>query len=148
MTIVIIDALEVITHAPRQRDGTKARAKALLKRGKGGVVVCLGAVDAVHEDGAGEREVLGGIPQARRDGTRISGSVNDEDRRLNSGHGGVGVTNKVGVAGGVDDVEASTVPRHRGHGELDGEGALLLLGVVVERGLRTLVATQAVRNAR
>ena len=108
----------------------------------------LGAVDAVHEDRTGEGEVLGGIPQARGDRARLTCGVDHEDGRLDSRHGGVGIADEVRVAGGVDDVKPRAVPRHRGHGEFDREGALLLLGVVVERGLGALVAAQAPGDAR
>ena len=144
----IDDALEVVAHAPRQRHGAKAHAKALLQRRKRGVIVGFRAVDAVHEDGTGQGQVLGRIPQARGDGAGIAGSVNDKDCSLHGRHRGIGVTDEVRVAGGIDNVETGALPRHGGHGELDGEGALLLLGVVVERGLRALVATKPVRDAR
>ena len=141
------DALEVVAHTPWQRHRAETGAKALLEPGKGLVVVSLGTVDAVHEHGAGQRQVLGRIPQARGHRARLAGGVHHEHGRLHGAHGGIGVANEVRVAGGVDDVQARAPPGDRRHGELDREGALLFLGVVVKRGLGALVATQAVGDA-
>ena len=141
------DAPEVVAHAPRQRHRAETGAKALLERGEGLVVASLGAVDAVHEDGAGKREVLGRVPETRGDRARLAGGVHHEHGRLHGAHSGVGIANEVRVAGGVDDVQARAPPGDRRHGELDREGALLFLGVVVKRGLGALVATQAVGDA-
>ena len=141
------DALEVPADAPRQRDGAKALAKALLQRGERGVILGLGSINAVHEDGTREGEVLGGIPQASGDGTRVSRGVDDEDGRLDGGHSSIGIADEVRIAGGVNDVQARAAPGDGRHGKLDRERALLFLRVVVERGLGALVATQATGDA-
>ena len=136
------DALEGLAGAHGDGDSAQVGAKAVLQRGHGDVKVGVGAVEAVDEQRAGEAELLGRVPQAGGDGARAARGVHDKDGRLARAHGGVGVTDEVGVARGVEHVQARTLPgdgRNRGG---DGEAALPLLAVVVQRGLGAGVAAE------
>ena len=66
----IDDALEGLAGAHRDGHGAEVGAKALLERGEGDVKVGVRAVQAVDEQGAGEAELLGRVPQAGGDGAR------------------------------------------------------------------------------
>ena len=72
------DALESVAGAHGDGDLAKLVAKALLQGGKRKVIVGVGAIDAVDEDGACEREVLGGVPQARGHGAGAACGVDHE----------------------------------------------------------------------
>ena len=142
------DALEVLARAPRQRHGAEVVAEVVLELLERRVEVRFRAVEAVDEEGAREGEVLGGVPQAGGDGAGARLRVDDEGRRLGGAHRGVGVAHEVGVAGGVEDVDADALPldgRDRGG---DGEAAGGLLAVVVEGGLGAGVAAEPGGPAR
>ena len=136
------DAGEGLAGAHGDGDGAQVGAEALLQRGHGDVEVGVGSVEAVDEQRAGEAELLGRVPQAGGDGARPARRVHDEDRRLARAHGGVGVTDKVGVARGVEHVQARTLPDDGRDSGGDGEAALPLLAVVVQRGLGAGVAAE------
>ena len=136
------DAREGLAGAHGDGDGAQAVAEALAQHVHAGVKVGLGLVEAVHEDRAGERQVLGGIPQAGGRGLRAVGGVNHEQGRLGGGHGRVGVAHEVGVARGIQNVDAGVLPGDRSHRQADGEAAGALLAIVVKRGLGACVATQ------
>ena len=112
------------------------------------VVVCVRPIAAVHKDGAREREVLGGVPQARGHGAKAACRVNHEERRLARAHGCIGIADKVRIAGRVKHVDASVSPDDGGNGGGDGEAALALLRVVIKRGLGAGVTAQTGRLSR
>ncbi len=142
------DAREGLARAHRDGDRAELGAKALLEGGHRQVVVGVGAVDAVDEEGTGEREVLGRVPQAGRDGPRAARRVDHEQRGLAGAHGCIGVADEIGVARGVEHVDAGALPLDGRDGRADREAALGLLAIVVQRGLGAGVASQAGGAAR
>ena len=137
------DALERVARAPRQGDGAQAHAEALAQLLEAGVVIGVLLVDAVDEHRSGQTQVLGRIPQLDGGGLRALGGVDHEQRGLADAHRRVGVADEIGVARGVEHVDAGALPVDRGDGGRDRELALDLLGVVIERGLGARVAAQA-----
>ena len=137
------DAGEGVTGAHGDGDGTHAVAETLPAGIQGGVEVGLGTVEAVDDHGASEGEILGGVPEAGGGGLRAVVGVDHEQRGLGGAHSGVGVTHEVGVARGVEHVDARALPLDRSHGGRDGEAAGALLAVIVERGLCAGMAAQA-----
>ena len=138
----INDAVKVLALAPRKGHGAQARAKALLQQLHGGAKAGLGTRQAVHEHRARQAKVLGRIPKL--DGRRLRASlgVDHEQRRLADAHRREGVADKIGVARGIEHVDAGALPVDRCDGRRDGERTLDLFGVIVERGLGAVVAAQ------
>ena len=144
----IDDALEGVAGAHGDGDLAELVAEALLQGGERKVIVGVGAIDAVDEDGACEREILGGIPQASGHGTGAACGVNHEQRGLASAHRGVGVANEVRIARSVEDVDAGALPLDGSDRSRDRESALAFLAVVIKRGLSAGVASQTGGAAR
>ena len=121
------DAVKVLALAPGKGHGAQARAKALLQQVHCGRKAGLGARQAVYEHRTRQTQVLGGIPELNR-------------RRLRAGKG---VADKIGVARGIEHIDARALPVDRRNGRRDGKCTLNLFGVIVERGLGAVVAAQA-----
>ena len=136
------DAVKVLALAPGKSYGAQARTKALLQQLHGGRKTGLGTRQAVHEHRARQAQVLGRIPKL--DGRRLRASlgVDHEQRRLADAHRREGVADKIGVARGIEHVDAGALPVDRCDGRRDGERTLDLFGVIVERGLGAVVAAQ------
>ncbi len=134
------DARESVTRAHGDGDSGQLGAKALLQRGKGHLVIGVGAVNAVDKDGACETLLLGGKPQAGRNGAGARRRVDHKQGRLAGTHCRVGVAHKVGVARSVQHVYAGALPLDGRDGGRDRESALALLAVVIKRGLCAGVA--------
>ena len=142
------DALERVARTHGNGHGAELVAEALLQRGEREVVVGIRAIDAVDEDGACEREVLGRVPKARGHGSRAARGIDHEQRGLASTHRGIGIADEIRVARCVEHVYAGALPldgRDRGG---DRESALAFLAVIVQRGLGAGVASQAGGAAR
>ena len=136
------DAVKVLALAPGKGHGAQTRAEALLQQLHGGRKTGLGTRQAVHEHRARQAQVLGRIPKL--DGRRLRAGlgVDHEQSRLADAHRGKGVADKIGVARGIEHVDAGALPVNRRNGRRDGECTLDLFGVIVKRGLGAVVAAQ------
>ena len=137
------DAVKVLALAPGKGHGAQARAKALLQQVHRGRKAGLGARQAVYEHRTRQAQVLGGIPELNRRRLRASLGVDHKQRRLADAHRGKGVADKIGIARGIEHVDAGALPIDRRDGRRDGKRTLDLFGVIVERGLGAVVAAQA-----
>ena len=137
------DAVKVLALAPGKGHGAQTRTEALLQQLHGGRKTGLGTRQAVHEHRARQTQVLGRIPKL--DGRRLRASlgVDHKQSRLADAHRGKGVADKIGVARGIEHVDARALPVDRRNGRRDGKCTLDLFGVIVERGLGAVVAAQA-----
>ena len=137
------DAVKILALAPGKSHGAQARTKALLQQVHGGRKAGLGARQAVYEHRTRQTQVLGGIPELNRRRLRAGLGVDHKQRRLADAHRGKGVADKIGVARGIEHVDAGALPVNRRDGRRDGKRTLNLFGVIVERGLGAVVAAQA-----
>ena len=137
------DAVKVLALAPGKGHGAQARAKALLQQVHRGRKAGLGARQAVYEHRTRQAQVLGGIPELNRRRLRAGLGVNHKQSRLADAHRGKGVADKIGVARGIEHIDARALPVDRRNGRRDGKRTLDLFGVIVERGLGAVVAAQA-----
>ena len=142
------NAVKVLALAPGKGHGAQSRAKALLQQVHRGRKAGLGARQAVHKYRTRQAQVLGRIPQL--DGRRLRSGlgVDHKQSRLADAHRRKGVADKIGVARGIEHVDAGALPVDRRDGRRDGKRALDLFGVVVERGLGAVVAAQTGGLAR
>ena len=136
------DAVKVLALAPGKSHGAQTRAKALLQQVHRGRKAGLGARQAVYEHRARQAQVLGGIPELNRRRLRAGLGVDHKQSRLADAHRGKGVADKIGVARGIEHVDAGALPVNRRNGRRDGECTLDLFGVIVKRGLGAVVAAQ------
>ena len=116
----------------------RGRAEALADRVEAEVEVRAELVHLVDEADARD-VVLGGLtPDGLGLGLDAFLAVEDGDRAVEHAHGALDLGGEVDVAGGVDQVDrvalAEPVPRTGGGGGVDGDAALLLLGVEVHGG--------------
>ena len=137
------DAVKVLALAPGEGHGAQARAKALLQQLHGGSKAGLGARQAVHKHRARQTQVLGRIPKLDSRRLWAGLSIDHEQCRLADAHRSKGVADKVGIARGIEHVDARTLPVDRRNGRRDGKRTLDLFGVIVERRLGAVVAAQA-----
>ena len=137
------DAVKVLALAPGKGHGAQARAKALLQQAHRGRKAGLGARQAVYEHRTRQAQVLGGIPELNRRRLRAGLGVDHKQSRLANTHRGKGVADKIGVARGIEHIDARALPVDRRNGRRDGKRTLNLFGVIVERGLGAVVAAQA-----
>ena len=115
------DAVKVLALAPAQGHGAQARTKALLQQFHGGRKAGLGTRQAVYEHRACQAQVLGGVPKL--DGRRLRAGlgVDHKQSRLADAHSGKGVADKIGIARGIEHVDAGALPVDRRDGRRDGE---------------------------
>ena len=137
------DAVRILALAPAQGHGAQSRTKALLQQFHGGRKAGLGTRQAVYEHRACQAQVLGGVPKLNRRRLRAGLGVDHKQSRLADAHRGKGVADKIGVARGIEHVDARALPVDRCNGRRDGKCTLDLFGVIVERGLGAVVAAQA-----
>ena len=137
------DAVKVLALAPGKGHGAQARAKALLQQVHRGRKAGLGARQAVYEHRTRQAQVLGGIPELNRRRLRAGLGVDHKQGRLADAHRSKGVADKIGVARGIEHIDACALPVDRRNGRRDGKCTLDLFGVIVERGLGAVVAAQA-----
>ena len=137
------DAVKVLALAPAQGHGAQACTKALLQQLHGGRKAGLGTRQAVYEHRARQAQVLRRIPKLNRRRLRAGLGVDHKQSRLADAHRGKGVADKIGVARGIEHVDAGALPVDRCDGRRDGKCTLDLFGVIVERGLGAVVAAQA-----
>ena len=137
------NAVKVLALAPAQGHGAQACTKALLQQLHDGRKAGLGTRQTIYEHRARQAQVLGGVPKLNRRRLRAGLGVDHKQRRLADAHRGKGVADKIGVARGIEHVDARALPVDRCNGRRDGKCTLDLFGVIVERGLGAVVATQA-----
>ena len=137
------DAVKVLALAPGKGHGAQARAKALLQQVHCGRKAGLGARQAVYEHRTRQAQVLGGIPELNCRRLRAGLGVDHKQSRLADAHRGKGVADKIGVARGIEHIDARALPVDRRNGRRDGKRTLNLFRVIVERGLGAVVAAQA-----
>ena len=115
------DAVKVLALAPGKGHGAQARAKALLQQVHRGRKAGLGARQAVYEHRTRQTQVLGGIPELNRRRLWAGLGVDHKQSRLADAHRGKGVADKIGVARGIEHVDAGALPVDRRDGRRDGE---------------------------
>ena len=115
------DAVKVLALAPGKGHGAQARAKALLQQVHRGRKAGLGARQAVYEHRTRQAQVLGGIPELNRRRLRAGLGVDHKQSRLADAHRGKGVADKIGVARGIEHIDARALPVDRRDGRRDGE---------------------------
>ena len=115
------DAVKVLALAPGKGHGAQARAKALLQQAHRGRKAGLGARQAVYEHRTRQAQVLGGIPELNRRRLRAGLGVDHKQSRLANTHRGKGVADKIGVARGIEHIDARALPVDRRDGRRDGE---------------------------
>ena len=144
----IDDAVEVLALAPGKGHGAQAHTKALLQQIHRGRKAGLRARQAVYEHRTRQTQVLGGIPELNRRRLWAGLGIDHKQSRLADAHRGKGVADKIGIARGIEHIDARALPVDRRNGRRDGKCTLDLLGVIVERGLGAVVAAQAGGLAR
>ena len=137
------DAVKVLALAPGKGHGAQARTKALLQQVHRSRKAGLGARQAVYKHRTRQTQVLGGIPEFNRCRLRAGLGVDHKQSRLADAHRGIGVADKIGIARGIEHIDARALPVYRRNGRRDGKCTLDLFGVIVERGLGAVVAAQA-----
>ena len=85
------------------------------------------AVELVDQDDAGDLGVVGIAPVGLGLGLDAAGTAEDADTAVEHLQRPIDLDGEVHVSGGVDDVEAMTLPVAGGGGGLDGDAAFLLL---------------------
>ena len=137
------DAVKVLALAPGKGHGAQTRTKALLQQVHRGRKAGLGTRQTVYEHRTRQTQVLGGIPELNRRRLRAGLGVDNKQSRLADAHRGIGVADKIGIARGIEHVDARALPVDRRNGRRDGKCTLDLFGVIVKRGLGAVVAAQA-----
>ena len=137
------DALEVLGLADGDSDGAEAAAEAGVQQRHGGIEVGPFAVNVVDVHGAGQAHVLGLAPQLRGHDLGAVHSVHHEQGHFRSLHGGQGVADEVGMAGGVQHVDLVVLVGDGRDGGGNGELALDFLGIVVKVGLAVMGGAHA-----
>ena len=115
------NAVKVLALAPGEGHGTQTRAKTLLQQAHRGRKAGLGTRQAVHEHRARQAQVLGGIPELNRRRLRAGLGVDHKQSRLADAHRGKGVADKIGVARGIEHIDARALPIDRRDGRRDGK---------------------------
>ena len=141
-------AVKVVALTPREGHGAQARTKTLTQKAQAGLEVGVLFIDSVDENGTCQAQVLGGIPQLDGCGLRTRCGVDYKQRGFAHAHRGVGVANKIGVAGRIQYVDARTLPVNRSDRRGDGKLAFNLFDIVIERRLGAIVTAQTSRFTR
>ncbi len=128
------DPGDLVLGADRDLRRDDVRAEGVLQRLQRAKEVRALAVEHVHEDHAGEVELLRARPQAARRDLDAHHAVDDEDRRLADAHRAERVGDEARLAGRVDEVDLAVVPLKRAERERDRHVARLLVGLGVRHG--------------
>ena len=115
------NAVKVLALAPGKGHGAQTRTKALLQQVHRGRKAGLGTRQTVYEHRARQAQVLGGIPELNRRRLRAGLGVDNKQSRLADAHRGIGVADKIGIARGIEHVDAGALPVDRRDGRRDGE---------------------------
>ena len=113
------NAVKVLALAPGEGHGTQTRTKTFLQQAHRGRKAGLGTRQAVYEHRARQAQVLGGVPKLNRRRLRAGLGVDHKQRRLADAHRGKGVADKIGVARGIEHVDARALPVNRRDGRRD-----------------------------
>ena len=115
------NAVKVLALAPGKGHGAQTRTKTLLQQVHRGRKAGLGTRQAVHEHRTRQTQVLRRIPKLNGRRLRTGLGVDHKQSRLANAHSGKGVTDKIGVARGIEHVDAGALPVDRRDGRRDGE---------------------------
>ena len=125
-------ALELVLGADRDLGGHHVLAERLLERLEAAEEVRALAVEHVHEDEAGEAELVGALPEPVGGHLDAHHAVDHEHGALAHAQRGQRVGEEARLAGGVDEVDLAVVPAERREARRDRHLARLL----VRRGVR------------
>ena len=115
------NAVKVLALAPGEGHGTQTRTKTFLQQAHRGRKAGLRTRQAVYEHRTRQAQVLGGIPELNRRRLRAGLGVDHKQSRLADAHRGKGVADKIGVARGIEHIDARALPVDRRDGRRDGE---------------------------
>ena len=101
------------------------------------------AVEPADEEDARRPPRLELVPRDLRAHLDPRGRVDEHDRGVRDPHPGALVGGEVRVAGRIDEVDLHALVREGGEGHVDGDVALLLLGIGVEDARRVVHLAQA-----
>ena len=144
----IDDAGQLMLVADRQMDGDAAvgeLATECLERAK---EIRALAIEHVHEDDAGELELLGALPDAARVHLDAHHAARDDDRALDDPEGRRGVRLEARVAGRIDEVDLALLPVQVSERGRQRHLPLLLFLLPVRDGRAGLDRAEAVRLPR
>ncbi len=113
-----------------------------------GVEVRVLAVDVVDEHGARQAHALGFAPQFRGHDLGTCDGVHNEQRHFGGLHGGKRITDEVGMARSVKQVDLVVMVRNGRDGRAQGELAANLFLIVVKVGFAVVGGAHARRAAR
>jgi hypothetical protein len=128
------DAQVAALGADGQLDHRRNAVQAVLDHRDAAEEVGADAVHLVHEADARNVVLVGLAPDGLGLGLDTGDGVEDRDGSVENAQRALYLDREVDVAGGVDDVDAMSVPLTSGRGRGDGDAALLLLDHPVHRG--------------
>ena len=99
-------AAKVLTLAPGKGYGTQARTKTLAQQTQAGLEIGIFLIDSIDKNGARQAQILCRIPQLDGRRLRARRSIDNKQRRFAYAHRGVGIANKIGIAGRIQYVDA------------------------------------------
>ena len=125
------DAADLVLGADGDLGGDRVRPEGGLERLQRAEEVGALAVEHVHEDQAGDVELLGALPQASGGDLDAHHRVDDEDRRLAHAQRAERVGDEARLARGVEEVDLAVHPFERAQRRRDRHPARLLVVVGV-----------------
>jgi len=105
------------------------------------------SVEASDHDDPRRLRLLELIPNGLRADLHPCGRVDQDDRGIGHAQSGMTVAGKVGEPRGVEEVDLGAVVGERGEGHVDGDAALVLLGIGVEDARAVVHLAQTCRGA-
>ena len=75
------------------------------------------------------------------------GAADDQDRAVQNGHGALGLGGKIHVAGGIHQGDGASLPGKLRLLEKNGDAALTLLNVGIQKGVAMIRAPQPAQRA-
>ena len=142
------DAAEALLLADRGLDADAGAPELLLELVHDAAAVGALAVHAVHDDEAGEAELVAHLPGLLGLDLDARDGVDDDDRGVGGAQAAEHFRDEDAVARRVDQVDLLLLPLERRDGEADRDLPLDLLGVEVGRRVALLDAAEPRRGAR
>jgi hypothetical protein len=143
-----VPAAEVLLLADRQLDGDRLAAEELLDGFQSPAEVRILAVELVDDDRPGQAVLLEHAPDFFRADFDAGHAADDHRRRVHGTEAGLGVPEKIAVAGSVDDIDLVVLPFTEADGGVDGDLPFDLVGVVVRDGISLVDLGQAAGRPR
>src|SRR6185503_9492815 len=124
-------ALEIALSTPGQLNGNRVAPEERLNGSERTVEAGAVAIELVDHDGARQVELIGERPDLLGLDLDTRNSINDDERAIGGGKGGMRVVNKDVVAGRIEEIDFDLLPLRVGHGGRDAYLSLDLLFVEV-----------------